>query len=325
MRFVSIRFAKIALTAILVFSLGLIVRATLAMNSAEDEYSLLRDAIDLHLHIDPERPDALRPPDSIEISGMKYAQAQGMRGFVIKNHYETTASVAYLIRKEIPGIEAFGGITLNHNQGGINLAVVEYMATRIKGNPLRVVWMPTYDAENWIRNTDIPTDQNPDRPFVKVVRNGELLPEVKQMIGVIAKHNLVLATGHLSPEEILLVVKEGRRQNVQHMIVTHPMIAAISMNETQMREAADLGAFLEFDYRVLLAEPHETDMIRAIGPEYVVIDEFWTASENGQRDYGNPDGLTKWVKEMNSRGFSNDELDMMVKDNPAKLLGLSAP
>ena len=106
------------------------------------------------------------------------------------------------------------------------------------------------------------------------------------------------------------------------MVVTHPMINFVSMNEVQMKEAASLGAFLEFDYRVLLADREQTDMIRTLGPENVVIDEFWT---EGDREYGRPDGLAAWVKEMNERGFSNHELDLMVKINPAKLLGLSAP
>ena len=255
--------------------------------------------------------------DAIEIDGMRRAQAEGLRGFVIKNHRETTASVAYLVRKELPGIEAFGGIALNRIQGGINLAAVEYMATQIRGRPFSVVWMPTMDSEHMVRGSD-----QPNRPFVGVSLDGELLSEVKEMIGLIAEHDLVLATGHLSPEEGLLVVREGHRQGVQHMIVTHPMIGFLSMSEAQMKEAASLGAFLEFDYRVLLAAPEETDMIRTLGPEHVVIDEFWTP---GDREYGKRDELAAWVKEMNERGFSNRELDLMVKVNPAKLLGLPPP
>ena len=297
--------------------LGLVASPMRHVGLAQDGYSLLDGAIDLHLHIDPDRPTAAG--DSIELSGMKFARAQGIRGFVIKNHYESTAAVAYLVRKEIPGVEAFGGITLNRNQGGINLAAVEYMATLIKGQPFLVVWMPTYDAEDWIRNSD-----DPNRPFVRVSQDGELVPEVKEMISLIARHDLVLATGHVSAEEGLLLVREGQRQGVQHMIVTHPMIASISMSEALMKEAASLGAFLEFDFRNLLPEHEEVDMIRTLGPEHVVIDEFWTDVEGAEREYGRPAELAAWVKAMNDRGFSNRELDMMVKDNPATLLGLPA-
>ena len=304
-------YAAVAAVALL----SLVVRPMGEVSFAQGEYSLLEGAIDLHLHIDPDTP--VGNVDAIEIEGMRRAQAQGLRGFVVKNHRETTASVAYLLRKELPGIEAFGGIALNRIQGGINLAAVEYMATQIRGQPFKVVWMPTMDSEHMVRGSN-----QPNRPFVGVTIDGELGSDVKEMIGLIAEHDLVLATGHLSPEEGLLVVREAHRQGVQHMVVTHPMINFVSMNEAQMKEAASLGAFLEFDYRVLLADREQTDMIRTLGPENVVIDEFWTP---GDREYGRPDGLAAWVKEMNERGFSNHELDLMVKINPAKLLGLSAP
>ena len=304
-------YAAVAAVALL----SLVARPMGEVSFAQGEYSLLEGAIDLHLHIDPDTP--VGNVDAIEIDAMRRAQAEGLRGFVIKNHRETTASVAYLVRKELPGIEAFGGIALNRIQGGINLAAVEYMATQIRGRPFRVVWMPTRDSEHSVRRSD-----QPNRPFVAVTLDGELLSDVKEMIGLIAEHDLVLATGHLSAEEGLQVVREAHRQGVEHIIVTHPMIGSITMSEAQMQEAASLGAFLEFDYRVLLGAPEETDMIRRLGPEHVVIDEFWTP---GDREYGRPDGLAAWVKEMNRRGFSNRELDLMVKVNPAKLLGLPPP
>jgi hypothetical protein len=298
-----------------------------AQSSGASGYRLLQGAIDVHLHIDPDTDTS--SVDAVDIARMKFARTQGIRGFVIKNHHETTASVAYLIRKEIPGVEAFGGIVLNRSQGGINPAMVEYIATGIKGHPGRMVWMPTYDSENAVRRSN-----DPNRPFVRVVQQGELLPEVKEVIGLIATHGLVLATGHLSPEEGLLVVREGRRQGVKHMIVTHPMDAGVFMNEAQMREAAKLGAFLEFDFRNIVTgkieNPFPTspiagrrvEMIRKLGPQNVIIDEFWSKSSREPREYGGPDELAAWVKAMNAQGFSNRELDIMCKENPATLLGL---
>jgi hypothetical protein len=290
-------------------------------------YRLLQGAIDVHLHIDPDTDTA--SVDAMDFAKMKFARAQGMRGFVIKNHYETTASVAYLIRKEIPGIEAFGSLVMNRNQGGINPAMVEYLATGIKGHPGRMVWMPTYDSENAVGRS-----KEPKRPFVRVVQNGQVLPEVKDVLGLIAKHDLVLATGHLSPDQGLLVLQEARRQGVKRMIVTHPMDAGVFMNEAQMREAAKLGAFLEFDFRNILTGTIEypfrtgpvaggrVEMIRKLGPQNVIIDEFWSKSTREPREYGGPDEMAAWVKAMNAQGFSNRDLDVMCKENPAKLLGL---
>jgi hypothetical protein len=164
---------------------------------------------------------------------------------------------------------------------------------------------------------------------------------VKQLIGLVAKYQLTLSTGHLSPDEGLMVLREARRQGVQHLLVGHPMDAGVFMNEDQMRQATKLGAFLEFDFRMILTGKIErplglspiaggrAEMIRKLGPENVVIDEFWSKSHShggGRYDepyeYGGPEELAAWVKTMNSQGFSNRELDMMCKENPAKLLGL---
>src|SRR5262249_44497603 len=139
----------------------------------------LAGAIDIHVHQVPDSEPWRM--DAIEIA--REAKARGMRGVVLKSHWEPTATIAYLVRKEVPGIEVFGGICLSRAVGGINPVAVEEMA-KITGGYGRIVWMPTSDAENAIR------DAKSDAPFVSVARNGELLPAVKDVIASIAKHNL---------------------------------------------------------------------------------------------------------------------------------------
>src|ERR1035437_5424802 len=115
----------------------------------------LTGLIDMHVHSDP---DSI--PRSIEVIDLaKLAKQRGMRGLVLKNHFEPTASLAYLVRKEVPGIEVFGGISLDLQVGGVNPAAVEHMAS-VKGGWGRVVWMPTFDAENQVRYS------KENRPFV---------------------------------------------------------------------------------------------------------------------------------------------------------------
>ena len=196
---------------------------------------MLAGAIDIHVHHLPD--DRPRSIDAIDVA--KLASSRGMRAIVLKNHYESTAGIAYLVRKVVPGMEVFGGIDLNLTVGGINPAAVEHM-TRVTGGWGRIVWMPTFDAENQVRYS------KENRPFVSVSRDGELLPAVKQVIALIAKHGLVLATGHSAPAEGLMLLREGRRQGVQHMVVTHAMNPPVLMDVPQMQEAAKLGAFIEF-------------------------------------------------------------------------------
>ena len=273
----------------------------------------LQGVIDIHVHSDPD--SIPRSIDAIDLA--RLAKSRGMRGLVLKNHYESTASLAYVVRKEVPGIEIFGGIDLNRTVGGINPAAVERM-TMVKGGWGRVVWMPTFDAENQVRYS------KENRPSVPVSGNGELLPAVREVIGLIAKHHLVLATGHSSPAEGLLLIREGRRRGVEHMVVTHAMLAPVRMTVAQMREAASLGAYIEFVYNALIGPnkmfdlPEYADAIRQVGPASVIL-----SSDLGQ--VGNPlhpDGLEAFFSGLKHSGFTNIELDRMSKINPARLLGL---
>jgi len=273
----------------------------------------LNGVVDIHVHSDPD--SVPRSVDAIDIA--KLAKERGMRALLLKNHYEPTASLAYLARKEVPGIELFGGIALNRTVGGINSAAVERM-TKVKGGWGRVVWMPTFDAENQVRFS------KENRPFVSVSRNGALLPEVKDVIGLIAKHQLTLATGHSTADEVLMLIREARAQGVQRIVVTHAMLAPVQMSVAQMREAAKLGAKLEFVYNALIGPNKMFEIGQyAAAIRQVGVDACILSSDLGQA--GNPlhpDGLMAFFAGLRSQGFSAAEIETMSKQNPAKLLGL---
>jgi hypothetical protein len=278
-----------------------------------DPTRLLDGAIDVHVHSYPD--DRPRSVDAIEAA--RLAHARKLRAIVLKNHYDSTAGTAFLVRKVVPGIEVFGGIVLNLTVGGINAAAVEHMAA-VSGGWGRIVWLPTFDAENQVRAS------KENRPFVPVTQNGELLPAVRDVIAVIARRDLVLATGHSAPQETLLILREARRQGVQRMIVTHAMNTPVSMTLAEMREAAGLGAYIEFVGGSLTAADAEArmnryaDAIRQIGPESCIL-----SSDLGQQ--GNalpPDGFGEFLTSLRRRGFTAQDVDRMSKQNPARLLGL---
>ena len=285
-----------------------------ARQSGNDEVArLLAGSIDIHVHSDPD--DRPRSIDAIDVA--KLAKTRGMRAIVLKNHYDPTGPLAYIVRKEVPGIEVFGGVDLNLAVGGINPVAVEHM-TQVSGGWGRFVWMSTFDAENQVKYS------KENRPFVSVARNGQLLPEVKQVISLIAKNGLVLATGHVSPEEGLMLLREGRAQGAQRMVVTHALMAPVLMDVPQMQEAARLGAFIEFVGGSLTGADASArmdrfaDTIRKVGPEFCIL-----SSDLGQR--GNalpPDGFGAFLVAMRARGFSDQEIARMSKQNPARLLGL---
>ena len=292
---------------------AILASAMVMAASAMQTSGSLRGAIDIHVHSDPD--NVPRSIDGLEVA--RLALSKGMRGIVLKNHYDPTAGLAYLARKAAPGLEVFGGIDLNLSVGGMNPIAVEHL-TQVAAGWGRFVWMSTFDAENQVRYS------KENRPFVRVSRDGALLPETKAVIAVIAKHQLVLATGHVSAEEGLMLVREGRRQGVAHMVVTHAMNPPIEMSVAQMQEASRQGAFIEFVGQSL-ATPDAparlsrfAEAIRTVGPEFCIL-----ASDLGQK--GNalpPDGFAAFIDAMRAKGFSSQEVDRMSKQNPARLLGL---
>jgi Family of unknown function (DUF6282) len=290
-------------------------RPAVAQSSREaDGARLLKGALDLHFHMDPWTPDRVR---GAGIEEVRAARARGMRGLVIKDHNEPTAPLAYHLRQVVSGLELYGGFCMNLPNGGINPAGVEFMATQVRGEPGRIVWMPAGDTEKEVRES-----KNPNGPFVAVSRNGELLPAVKQVISIVAKHGLVIASGHIVPEDALMVFREAKRQGVQHMIATHAFDLAGKMTVEQMQEAAKLGAWIEFDFRNTL-EGGRMDAIRKVGPQLCFLSEFWTKVD-GPREYAGPDGVGAFAEVMRVHGFTDRELDLMFKENPAKALGLTA-
>lgn len=270
----------------------------------------LAGAIDFHAHADPD--GTARKLDVIDLA--KAAKAAGMRAIVIKNHYEPTASLAYVVRKEVPGIDVFGGISLDLTVGGVNPAAVEWM-TKIRGGYGKVIWLPTFDSESQVRL------ERANRPFAPVMRDGKILPEVLRVIALAAQHDLVLETGHSAPRESLQIIVEAKRQGVRHIVVTHAMTSpGGSMTLVQMQEAARLGALLELVYSPMTDEQlrKEADAIRMIGASSFIL-----SSDLGQPQ--NPlhtDGLLAMYQGLMRNGISAADIDIMARRNPARLLGL---
>jgi hypothetical protein len=278
-------------------------------------FAQLKGIVDIHVHSDPD--SVPRSIDALEAA--RLARQEGMRALLLKNHFAPTAQLAYITSRAVEGIECYGGIVLNLPVGGVNPAAVEQVA-KFKGGRGRVVWMPTFDAENQVRVA------GEKRPFVSVSRGGKLLPEVVQVIGIIAREKLALATGHSSPEEGLMLLREARRAGVTRLVVTHAMLSPVRMSVDQMKEAAKLGASLEFVYNALLPTAaggpsslaDYVKVIRAVGAEHCIL-----SSDLGQA--ANPVHTVGWkayLEGLAKAGVTPPEIDAMARRNPARLLGL---
>jgi hypothetical protein len=276
----------------------------------------LQGLVDVHVHSDP---DAVpRRLDALDTA--RQAKEAGIRAIVLKNHWAPTVQLAYTVAKVVPGIEVFGGISLDRAVGGVNPEAVK-QAAAFAGKKLRIVWMPTFDSENNVRFNKQNT------PFAAVARNGQLLPETIEVLKLIAKEKLVLATGHSSAAEDLMLVREGKKQGIERIIVTHPLYAPIHMSIPQMQEAARLGAYLELcGNAVLPTQPRDGQIpvaeyvktIRALGPEHMIL-----SGDFGQAV--NPPHAEAWrlyIDIMRKAGVSSTDIDLMTRKNPARLLGL---
>ena len=291
---------------------------------------LLKDAIDVHSHLDPDSfgahsAQAARSLDAIDMA--RRAQKVGMRGFVIKQHYDQTAQIAYLTNRVVPTIETFGQLCMNLTVGGLNPAAV-YHFTEVKGGRARIVSMPTWDSENNIRSARTP---QPNTPFVSVSRDGELLPEAKAVIAAVATAkirdsgaSLALSTGHLSATEALMVIREARKQGITRIIVTHAIGHPVNMSLAQMKEAASLGAFIEFVGGFVIGSRAEftvqnyVDAMREIGFDHVIL-----SSDTGQVNRPYPDDMIAWVAgRLREKGVTTAQLHQIMVENPATLLGI---
>ena len=280
----------------------------------------LKGAIDFHVHQGPD--SVARVIDADDLA--RLAKKMGMRGMVMKNHWEDTAALVYIVRKEVPGIELFGGITQDLAVGGINLEAVKHMAA-MEGGWGRIVWLPTFDAENDVKYA------KGTRPFVRVSENGHLLPGVLELIDFIAQHHdLVLETGHVSAEEGDMVVHEAHQRGVTHIVVTHAMAVPTRMTIPQMQAAARDGAFIEFVYGATLeANPvvgvsDYANAIRAVGPKSCILaTDFGRLQRPSEPQRPlEPQGLLDFMTALHKEGISVADINLMTKTNPALALGL---
>jgi hypothetical protein len=281
--------------------------------------------IDMHVH---SHPDVFgRSMDDIDVATI--AKAKGMRGIVLKNHVVTTADRAALVMKVVPGIEVWGGIVLNKAVGGINPAAVEWMH-RMYGGRGKIVWLPTFDSDKHVK-----TLVNKDASGLVVAPNGQVTPELEEVLKIIARENLVLATGHVHAEEVLAVTKKAKELGVKNILVTHGLTNIPGMTMEQAKEAAANGAMIESCYLQFLTGPnasyawmkhwsevsgrHVAEAVKQIGAKNIVL-----STDLGQQGMmTHPDGIENMIAAVRAAGVSDADIDLMLRNNPAQLLALN--
>ena len=290
-------------------ALALALAVLVGGGAAQGQEVSLAGAIDFHVHSGPDS----RPRSVTDLEVARMTQRAGMRGIVLKNHFTMTADRAALAMDQVDDLEIFGAVVLNRAVGGLNAEAIRQMV-QFSGGRGKVVWLPTFDAEYYI------TAQGSSNPFVSVTRSGAPLPELAEIFTLVAENDLVLAMGHSSPEEVLILIPEARRYGVEQILVTH--VFSQGPSRAQMQQMADAGAILEIDwYAVYLGNRTVTEYVSAI--QEIGAEHFLMSSDLGQATSpSHVDGLRAYVTAFRNAGLTDDQIDLMLRINPARLLGL---
>jgi hypothetical protein len=280
----------------------------------------------MHVHAGPDT--ASRSVNDFELA--QKAKELGMRGVVTKNHEFITNDRAYLVRQFVQGIEIFGGITLNYSVGGINPVAVENMI-KFTGNCGKIVWLPTHNSANH----EAFFTKNPNAAGIRVIdASGNVVPELRKVLKVIAKADIIFATGHVSAKEVIASAKAAKEEGVRKILITHAMQSPGELSVDDLKRCVETGAIIEHCYLSYLMGPqaalgwmkgwkHVTiesfaNAIKAVGAQNCIV-----ATDLGQ--YLNPiptDGLKEFILELQKRGITDEQINWMARKNPARLLGL---
>src|SRR3954451_5867955 len=298
---------------------------------SERARELVRDGFDPHVHVAPDF--AARRITDLELAGR--CAELGLAGFGLKSHYTATAeSAAVVTAAARGGVRALVTITLNPAVGGLNATAVEVAARQ----GARIVWLPTVSSENefgevghadpggkvpvWVRcELDLRAAGARPRPVPVVDTGGKALPELREVLDVIARHDIVLATGHLSRAEIPVLVDAAVYAGVNTIVVTHPEFPSQRVSPAEQRELAAKGALMERAFTTPYTGKCSWDDVcaatRAVGAQNTV----W-GSDLGQ--VFNPpveDGLAIMADRFLEAGFSEQEVRTMAVQNTRRLAG----
>jgi hypothetical protein len=289
--------------------------------------SILSGAYDLHTHSGPD----LMPRKFDDFEMAQRVIDCGMAGFAAKSHYFCTADRAKMVNKFYPACNCVGTMWLNNSVGGLNPYAVD-MAGRAG---TKIIGMPTVDTETSIYKTfQMPpekrafwasfiTEMKEDgfEPVpVKISENGKLVPAVYEVLEIIAKYDMILATGHCTPQETRMLVKAAKEHKVDRIICTHVSATSTFQDIDSQKEMARLGAYMEHTTIGIIAKKVDWDVmydqIRALGSDHVII-----CTDLGQPKNCYPDeALLNFCEKLQKEGMSEKEIRKLIVDNPNKLL-----
>lgn len=265
---------------------------------------ILAGSIDMHIHCGPD-PRVERRADALQVA--RQARDVGMRAIVLKSHEYPTAPLAYIVNQIIKDIAVFGSIALDHDVGGLNTHAV-ITSTRLGA---KIIWMPTLTAASDMLKKGIT-----EGGITIFNEKGRLLPVVGEIVDIVKEAKIILATGHLSIDETAALVGEARRRGLNKIVITHPVL--------EQHKLVGDDVFFEYCFNhtmPLLGREDPMNIVRAVksvGAEHCVMSTDFGQSVNPMP----AEGMRMMIATMLRCGLTEQEMETMVKYNPAKLLDL---
>ena len=282
----------------------------------------LAGVVECHVHADPD----VRARCIDQVTLTQQCRLNGYRAIMYKCHDFTTADNAYLLRQAVPGIEVFGGITLNLNNGDkVNVQAAK-MATQITGGLCRCIWMPTYQSAYDMKEkklTGVPV----------LDASGAVLPEVVKVMEICGKENIIFATGHSSPAESVALIKKAREVGIKKAVVTHSTQDPWFLSLDQAKEVLDNDGYLEHSVLPFYKGPNAAlDHYRSARQTtmkdfmtYISLDpkRQFIDTDLGQAGNIHPvDGMRSFIRGLRKEGLSEENINLVTRKVPAYLLGL---
>jgi hypothetical protein len=295
------------------------------------EDRLLQGAIELHAHGCPEFSLRIRcRVDDIEWAEM--ARAAGMKAIVIKSQVFPTVERAQLVRKVVPGIEVFGGITLNHTVGGLNPLAVEVNA-ELGG---KVIWMPTWSSKNDLSKSQFYLDRmkrylrtldlvlTGKDAGIEILEGRKLKAVVKEIVQCARDHQMIISSGHISIHESLVLVEECEKHGVPFLL-THPFNKSVMATVEDQKEVAKRGGYIEHCYITTMPMHQRLELskileaIEEVGSSHTVLTTDAVQTWNPPP----PEVMRMYIASLLHLGVSEESIRQMIQENPAKILGLN--
>ena len=282
---------------------------------------LLQGVCDIHLHAMPDSRE--RSVD--EYGFMKDAMAAGYRAVMFKSNDFSCHDRAYLIRQALPGAECFGSFCMNRVHGDKVNVFAAQKAVETSEGLCRCIWMPTLDAAYQYQS-----EGRKEMGIPVLDEHGQVLPEVVKVMEICAEADIILATGHASPEESIMLVRKAHEVGVKRIVVTHANSSIWTMTPDQIRRCIDLGAYIEYCYLPCLwgegtkMPQYQRQSIEEFAA-FVRIDpaRSFISTDLGQAVMPHPiDGMRDCIVKLQSVGVSQSDIDLLVRRNPAWLIGV---